>query len=120
MRRDKRDIGYLWDMLDAARTAVTFTSGKTFEEYLHDRLLRLAVERLVEIIGEAARKVSPEFRAQHPEIPWPKIVAQRHVLVHEYDDIQDNLIWQVATQHAAELIRLLKPLVPPPPPSPES
>ena len=119
MRRDKADAGYLWDMLDAAKAVVEFTAGKTLEDYLKDRLLRHAVERVVEIIGEAARKVSDELRGQHPEIPWTKIIAQRHVVVHEYDDLQDSLTWVVATTHATDLIRLLEPLVPTPTPSPE-
>ena len=119
MRREKADTAYLWDMLDAAKSAVEYTSGKTFEQYIQGPMLRHAVERVVEIIGEAARNVSDEFRTQHPEIPWKQIVAQRHIVAHEYDDLQDNLIWTVATQHAADLIRLLEPLIPPPPDSPE-
>ena len=79
MRPEDRDLAYLWDMLDAARTALEFTRGATFRAYEGDRKLQLAVERLVEIIGEAARHVSEPFREQHADIPWRKIVAQRPV-----------------------------------------
>jgi uncharacterized protein with HEPN domain len=90
MRPEERDLAYLWDMRDAARTAMEFTRGLKFQAYAADRKLQLAVERLVEIIGEAARHVSGTLREAHPEIPWRKIVAQRHVLAHDYGDIQQE------------------------------
>jgi uncharacterized protein with HEPN domain len=84
MPRENRDAAYIWDMLDAARTIHEFTAGVSLEDYLLDRKLQLAVERAIEIIGEAARLVSPELRTQYPEIPWRQIVAQRNVLAHDY------------------------------------
>ena len=77
MRPEDRDAGYLWDMLDAARTVRDFTTGLGLDEYRADRKLQLAVERAIEIIGEAARLVSASFKEQHPEIPWQQIIAQR-------------------------------------------
>ena len=64
-----------------------FTRDRTFQEYSNDLMLRSPVERQVEIIGEAARGVSDSFRQQHPEIPWSKIMGQRHVLAHDYGEI---------------------------------
>ena len=78
-------------------------------------LLRGAVERHLEIIGEAARNVSADFQSKHPQIPWIKIIAQRHVLAHEYGEVKHERIWLVATVHISELIKLLKPLIPEPP-----
>jgi len=69
MSPDRDDLAYLWDMLTAARAVVSFVQGRTLEDYLGDLLLRSAVERQVEIIGEAARRVSREFQDAHPEIP---------------------------------------------------
>jgi uncharacterized protein with HEPN domain len=115
MPPEKSDLSYLWDMLDAANAVMQFVAGRTFEQYVRDRMLRGAVERHVEIIGEAARKVSQTFRAAHSEIPWQGIIVQRHVLAHQYGEIQDDLIWRVATVHIPELIRALGPLVPPDP-----
>ena len=63
-----------------------------------------AVERNLEIIGEAARRISEELKKDHPEIPWRKIIAQRNVLIHEYGDIDYKEIWQVATFHVSRLI----------------
>lgn len=113
-RRTAREVpALLWDMLDAARAVRSFLAGKTFYEYSTTRLLRNGVERNVEIIGEAASKVPDEFREQHPEIPWQKIVAQRHILIYEYGEIEDEMLWKVATASVPELIDLLEPLIPP-------
>lgn len=115
MRPETGDVSYLWDMLDAAYAIRQFVTGKTFDDYTRDRLLRGAIERHIEIIGEAARNVSAPCREAHPEIPWRKIVAQRHVLAHEYGEVKHESIWRVATIHIPELIEQLEPLIPPPP-----
>ena len=73
MRPESSDISYLWDMLDASMAIQQFLVGKTFDNYDTDRLLRGAVERHIEIISEAAQKVSSDFRAGHPQIPWSKL-----------------------------------------------
>lgn len=82
----KDDRVYLWDMLTAARAVVDFTRGRTLVEYESDLLLRSAVERQIEIIGEAARRISQGFQEAHSEIQWRPIQAQRHVLAHDYGD----------------------------------
>lgn len=115
MPPDNSDAGFLWDMLEYARGVVATVAGMTFEQYLADANVRLAVERRIEIIGEAAGRVSQEFRNAHAEIPWRKIVAQRHVLAHGYGEIDDELIWTVATVHLPALIGILEELVPQPP-----
>jgi uncharacterized protein with HEPN domain len=103
-------------MLDAARQVVQFTRGITFATYLGDPMRRLAVERALEILGEAARRISEGFRNAHPEIPWRDLVGQRNVLAHDYGEIKQDRIWEAATRHAPELISRLEPLLPPPPP----
>ena len=75
MQPDLRDASYIWDMLDNARTADEIIKGMDLQQYLADRKVQLAVERLVEIIGEAARRISEEFRQAHPEIAWRGIIA---------------------------------------------
>ncbi|MDA8078621.1 MAG: DUF86 domain-containing protein [Nitrospiraceae bacterium] len=117
MRPDERDAAYLWDMMEAAKTVLDFTRDQTFDRYQQDKKLRLAVERGIEIIGEAAARVSGEFRDAHQEISWKAIIGQRNVLVHEYGEIKHERIWAVASQRIPELLRLLEPLIPP---SPES
>ena len=120
MLPDDRDAAYLWDMLDAARAVEEFTSSVKFGHYLQDRKLQMAVERAVEIIGEAARRVSEGHRGAHPEIPWKKIIGQRNVLAHEYGEIRNERMWVLATAEIPGLIRKLAPLVPPLPSGSES
>lgn len=115
MQSDERDAGYLWDMLDSARNISDFVRGLSYQQYLQDKKLQLAVERAIEIIGEAARHVSEAFRQAHSEIPWQAIIAQRNVLAHEYGEILQELIWKVATTRVPELITLLEALIPPSP-----
>ena len=119
MPHDDRNAGYLLDMLQHAQGVARAVRGRTFEEYVQDEDLRLLVERRLEIIGEAARRVSEAFRSAHPEIPWRKIIAQRNVLAHEYGEIQDDVLWQVAAASILDLIAALEPLIPPLPPGPE-
>ncbi len=83
MHLEDRDAGYLWDMPDSAKTISNFVSGVSFNQYMPNRHLQLAVERALEIIGEAARRVSKGFQDEHSDIPWQNIIAQRNVLAHE-------------------------------------
>jgi uncharacterized protein with HEPN domain len=115
MHLEQRDASYLWDMVQASREALEFTSGVTFNAYLQDRKLQRAVERAVEIVGEAAARVSPDLREAHPEIPWRKIIAQRNVLAHEYGDVEPSLVWALVTDHLPRLVAQIEPLIPPPP-----
>ena len=92
MPLEKDDTIYVLDMLTAARTVVAFTQNRSFEDYEKDLLLRSAVERQIEIVGEAARRVSVSFQKTHTHIPWVKIMAQRHVLAHDYGDIKHDRI----------------------------
>ena len=87
MLPEARDAAYLWDMVEAARRIQKYTEGLTLDRYLKDDMVQSAVERRLEILGEAARRVSDPFKQSHPEIPWQKIIAQRNVLAHEYGDI---------------------------------
>jgi uncharacterized protein with HEPN domain len=111
----ERDPVYLWDMLTAARGVVESLQGLTFQEYLSDENLRLATERRIEILGEAARRLSGVFKEAHPEIPWRLIVDQRNVLIHAYDEIADDRIWQLAGEDIPRLINQLEALLPSPP-----
>ena len=81
--------------------------------------MKRAIERLIEIVGEAAWHVSRECKDTHPEIPWQGIIGQRHVLAHEYGDIKYDRLWRIAAIRTKELIALLTPLIPILPPSVE-
>jgi len=117
MQPNAKDAGYLLDMLDHARGVRRAIQNRSVAEYLADEDFRLAIERRIEIIGEAANRISRSFQDTHPEIPWRKIVAQRNVLAHEYGEVQAEIIWRVATGSIVELIDALEPLIPPLPPA---
>ena len=102
-------------MLNAARGVVASLHGLTLEQYAEDENLRLATERRIEIIGEAARRISDPFKEAHREIPWRLIVDQRNVLIHAYDEIADDRIWRLAVDDIPRLIEQLEALVPPAP-----
>ena len=116
MQPGSRDAAFLWDMLRYAQDVQQVVQGVSREDYLQDRVRQLALERAVEVIGEAARQVSDAFQQAHPEIPWRPIIAQRRVLAHDCGRIDHERIWEVATVHVPALIAHLAPLIPPPPP----
>ncbi len=116
MPLSRRDPANLWDMLEAAEKVQEFLKDTTFEDFMREDMRRAAVERNLEIIGEAARRVSEELKQEHPEIPWQQIISQRNVLIHEYGDIDYQKIWKVVSLDVPKLIDQIRPLIPPLPP----
>ena len=110
---DDHDRAYLWDMRQAALDAFGVVEGLTFSQFETSSLHRLAIERLIEIVGEAARRVSVTFQAAHPEIPWRDIIGQRNVLAHDYGDIDPRRLWQAATVETHQLVEAIDRLIPP-------
>ncbi len=106
-----RDLGYVWDMQDAACQVLEFSKDKTLKDYQQNKILRLAVERLLEIIGQAAKEVSEDFKKQYPSLPWLRVIGLRNVLAHEYGDIKDEKIYLVATRDIYPLIEQLKQIL---------
>jgi uncharacterized protein with HEPN domain len=82
-------------MLEHAREAVELLAGRTRQDLDQDRLLSLALTRLLEIVGEAAGRVSPEARARVPEVPWSEIVSLRNRLIHGYDVVDHDILWNI-------------------------
>lgn len=107
------DLAHLWDMRDGARRLQRIMSGVSHDRFDSDEVYLLAAERLLQNIGEAARRVSTVFRDRHPEIAWQKIVGQRNILVHEYGEVNPDLIWRTLSEDVQALIQLLDPLLPP-------
>lgn len=105
-----RDLVYVGHMLDMTRKALDKTHGITRDGYDADENLRLALTHLVQVIGEAARRVSREFCDEHPEIPWTEIVGMRHKVVHDYLGIDEDIVWQVVTDDLAKLLPALTKL----------
>jgi len=95
-------------MLDAAKQAIAFTRGRERRELDQDVQLSLALTRLVEIIGEAAKKVSPETEARLQQIPWRAIAGTRDRLVHAYFDVDLDGLWQIVTADLPALVKALE------------
>ena len=102
MRQD--DAIRLRHMLDSAQEAISFASGKKRENLDHDRMLVLSLVKDIEIIGEAATKISENCRQEHPEIPWKEIVTMRNRLIHGYFDINLDIVWKTITEELPPLI----------------
>ena len=108
MRPLERDAAHLWDMLDAAQQAARFSAGIDLDQLLADARTRYAIERALEIVGEAARRVSQETTSQHPEIPWQGIIGFRNVLAHEYGDIDYRRLYTVIKEGVPTLMVALQ------------
>lgn len=111
MPLEARDLACLWDMAEAAEAVVDMTSAVPLTAYLNDRMRQLAVERAVEIIGEAARQVGADVKRSNPGIPWRLIIAQRNVLAHDYGAIDPERMWRLAVQDIPALLGRLKPIL---------
>lgn len=108
----RRDDVCLLDILDSAKTAADYVAGKTREEFLADRQCQDAVIRRLEIIGEAARRLSDETREAHPDLPWRELLGQRNILIHKYDDVDFAIVWETVQKDLPALIAYLEPLLP--------
>ena len=95
-------------MLDHANEAVAMAHGRKRADLDSDRQLNLSLVRLLEIVGEAATRVPAEERACHPDIPWPEIVGLRNRLIHGYDSVDFDILWQIVSDDLPPLIAALE------------
>ena len=107
----ENDIIRLRHALDAARQAKQFAHGHTLDSLLENQGLQLILARLLEIVGEATGAVSPECRAQYPDVPWPRIKALRNWLAHVYFDINFETIWNITQFMLDPLIAQLESIL---------
>lgn len=107
-----RDAALLLDMLLAARDARAFVAELNEAEFLDSRLHQNAVIRSLEVIGEAAGRVSSATQAAHPNIHWREITGMRHRLIHGYAEVRLDLVWTVVQKRLEPLIAALAPLIP--------
>jgi len=107
------DRNRILHMIEAAEAVQEFLGGRGKEDLNHDRMLVFAIVRALEIIGEAASKISMETRLGSPEVPWALIVATRNRLVHGYFDIDHGILWKTATEEVPALLVQLRGLVGP-------
>lgn len=108
-----RDDALVLDIVMAASDAKTFVQGLDFKAFLNSRLHQNAVIRSLEVIGEAAGKLTDDFKSAHENIPWRDMINTRHRLIHAYGDVSLDAVWDVTQNDLSALIATLEPLIPP-------
>ena len=98
MREQRRDKERLEHILSAIERVRRYTQGKTYEDLVADDMMYYAVVKNIEIIGEAANMITSEFQDTHPNTPWKKVKGMRNYIVHEYFQVDDIVVWEVATK----------------------
>lgn len=107
----KADSIRIRHMLMAGREAVEFARGHKRPDLDRDRLLTLGLLKCIEIIGEAAARVSEDTRKRHPAIPWQDIIGMRNRLIHTYFEIDLNLVWDTVTRDIPPLLAELEKIL---------
>ena len=98
---------------DDCELAISKLSGKSRREYDADDTLRLALAHLVQTVGEAAARVSAAFKERHPDIPWARVIGMRHHIVHDYLDVDYDIVWDVIRLHLPPLADQLRRITAP-------
>jgi len=107
-----RDDATLVDVASAARLAIAFGQGFDKKAFLDDPKTQSAVLHQLLVLGEAVKRLSEEFRAHHPEIPWRLIAGMRDLLIHAYDVVDLDEVWKALEHDLPELIKKIHPLLP--------
>ncbi|MDZ7699393.1 MAG: DUF86 domain-containing protein [Deltaproteobacteria bacterium] len=108
----ERDQVYFLDILQAARLALSYVKGMTKEAFLADIQCQDSVVRRIEIIGEASRRISDQMKALHPSVPWKEMINMRNLMIHDYDDVDMEIVWDTVQQDLPSLVALIEPLAP--------
>lgn len=110
MNKNNQDIASIWDMIESIREIQEDTANFTYEKFEQNRTVRRAVERNFEILGEAGGRVSDECRQQNPEIDWRKIIGLRNIIIHRYDQVNSEMLWEVIVFNLPTLSKQLTAL----------
>ncbi len=119
MQADNRNQAALWDMIEAIKQIMEFTASLSCAEYQVNRMVQRAVEREFEILGEAARRISEEFRQANADIDWRNIINLRNLIAHRYDRVEPDTLWNIIVTVLPGLLSQLELLLPPLPPDVE-
>lgn len=111
MTPQDKDLGYVWDIYDACGEIAEFLAGVTYTDYERNKMLHSAVERKLEIVGEAAKHIRREFQERYPHAAWSKAIGLRNILIHEYGGIRHEVIYGIATHHVPALLQQMKQIL---------
>jgi uncharacterized protein with HEPN domain len=103
-----KDNAHLRDILDSAKLIQSYLKNISFDAFQTDTVRQDAVARRFEIIGEATKRLSAEIRAQFPGIPWELAAGMRDVLIHDYDDVNLEVVWHTARENLPPFIQQLE------------
>lgn len=106
-----RDDAYLLDILNTIRRIQTFTRDLTKDDFRNNEEKQSAILYQIIVLGEAAKRLSPEMRTATPHVPWKEIAGMRDILAHQYDRINTNTLWDVIQRDIIELEALIMPLI---------
>jgi uncharacterized protein with HEPN domain len=100
---DRIYLGYLKDILTEIDRVSRFIRGMNYERFSRDEKTQYAVVRSIEIIGEASKNIPEDIRSRYPDIPWRDMATMRNLIVHQYANVNLNVVWQTATQDLPRL-----------------
>jgi uncharacterized protein with HEPN domain len=106
---DKTDADKIFHIIEAAREAIGYVQGKQRSDLDNDKMLVHSLVRCLEIIGEAAARISDDGKANIPHVPWNRIVGMRNRLIHAYFDINLDIVWQTVKEELPELLKIIGP-----------
>lgn len=107
-----RDSASLLDIDRAGRLVLQFSQGVDRESLESDLEKQSAILYQIAVIGEAVKRLSNEFRSQHPDIPWSDIAGMRDILTHQYDRVEFEVVWEAIQIDVPELLSMIEPLLP--------
>jgi len=107
----QNDETYLLDILESAKIAVEYLHDKSFDEFGKDLRTQDAVIRRIEIIGEASSKISKETQLEYDDVPWKSIKGMRNFLIHQYNYIDIEIVWETVKNNLPSLIQELQKII---------
>lgn len=104
----QRDLTYIIDIYKSAMEALSYIEDCEFAEFMQNREKQNACIRLLEVIGEAARRVSAQTKQEHPMLVWGEMIMMRNKLIHEYSRVDPAVVWETLTDDLPELLEQIK------------